>query len=255
MADGNQQQVQLPSTVLNEFRTRLMGQKVNADAKRPSLSFGVKKDGIPNINVRTGVQNDKDYGRISAPLPLFDFYAFLHMLEDIAKGPNGDKRQIKINATRFINGKRSEPMPQAFLHFGKGDDGVVWIGVTSWEKDRPVIKFPIIPDDMLRYHKGDGSPLEPGEMSVYMAFGYIGALRQLMAVVANSAYIPPPPRDGQGGGQGGYGGGNRGGGGGNNWGGGGGNRGGGGGYGGGNSGGGGYGGGGGGGFSGDDIPM
>ena len=252
MADGNQQ-VQLPSTVLNEFRTRLLGQKVNADAKRPSLSFGVKKDGIPNINVRTGVQNDKDYGRISAPLPLFDFYAFLRMLEDVAKGPNGEKRQIKIQATRFINGKRSEPMPQAFLHFGKGDDGVVWIGVTSWEKDRPVIKFPIIQDDMLRFHKTDGSPLEPGEMSVYMAFGYIDALRHLMAVVANAAYIPPPPRDGGQGGGGSYGGGGQRQGGGNNWGGG--NRGGGGNYGGGNSGSGGYNGGGGGGFSGDDIPM
>lgn len=257
MADGNQQQVQPPSTVLAEFRTRLSGQKVNAESKRPTLGFGVRKDGLPTITVRTGVQNDKDYGQIKAQFPLYDFFAFMRRLQAIADGPNGQKEQIKISATRFINGKRSEPMPSAFVHYGKDDDGVVWIGVTSWEKDRPVIRFPFVPDDMLRYVKADGNPPSAAEISVSYAYGYIDALRALIAHVANAAYIPPPPRDGGQGG--GFGGGQQRQGGGN-WGGGGGGQrqGGGGGYGGGgNSGGGGYGGGGGGatGGGGDDFPM
>ncbi len=210
MADGNSQPQ--PSSVLNEFRTRLSGQKVNAEAKRPTLSFSVRKDGLPQINVRTGVPNDKDYGRITAKLPLFEFYAILAMIEGAVKAPNGYKDQVRISAVKFIQGKRSDPMPESFIHIGKDDNGVVWIGVTSWEKERPVIKFPFVPDDLIRFHHGDGTPYSAAEASMLMARSYVDALRSLMAIKADQVFVPPPPRENIGGG--GYGGGNRGGG---NW--------------------------------------
>lgn len=253
MSDGNRPNNAPKPNALSEFRLRLKGEKVSPDSKPPTLGFSVKKNN-PQIDVRTGVNNDKDYGRISAKLDTFTFYAILNMLRTMGSKPNGWKTAIKIHAHRFINGKRSDPMLDTSFHIGRDDNGVCYMGVTSWEKDRPVIRFQILPDGAHHFVHGDGRPWEASELSVLMATAYADSLQGLIANALWHEYQEPPPRDGQGGG-GGYGGNRGGGGGGNNWGG---NRGGGGGggYGGGNQGGGNSGGGGGNSYGGgDDFPM
>lgn len=216
MADGGGNSQQFQSTAFNDYKRRMIGQKVGSDPnnKRPTLCFSMRKN-LPQIDVKTGVQNDAEYGRISAKFPsIDDFEAAMKMFEHIIDGPNNTKEAVQISARKFIQGKMSDPMPDANFIAGKDENGVVWIGVTSWQKDRPIVKFLFAPDDMMRYKHGDGRPWEAGELSVLYAKGMLRRVRQMLGFAYYHEYTAPPPRDnnqsgGGGGGNNGGGGGNR----------------------------------------------
>lgn len=223
MADGGGAPV-FQFNSFDDYKRRLLGQKVGTDPnnKRPNLTFKVRNN-LPLIDVKTGVSNDDDHGRISAKFPTIDdFEAALFVLEEIIQGPNNTKEAIQIKAKKFVQGKMSDPMPDATVLMGKDENGVVWIGVTSWKKERPVVRFPFVPDDLMQYKHGDGRPWEAGELSVVIAKGMLRRVRAMLPFAYFHEYTQPKPRDngngqsgggnrnyGGGGGHGGGGGGQR----------------------------------------------
>ncbi len=244
MADGNRPQVR--QTALHEFKFRLIGDPVNGERRPPTLGFGISKN-QPTIVVKTNVQNDKDYGKITAKPTTADFFVILDLVDKAIHAEPGFKEEVRLHASRFISGQPSkEPMLDSRVVVGKDKEGVVFISALSWEKERPIIKFPFRPiadnRTLTTLVHADGSPWTAAELSVSYAKAWLRSLYGVIPHLLITEYVAPPPREQQGGG------GN------NNWGGGGGNR-------GGNQGGG-YGGGGGGGnrgggadFGDDDFPM
>lgn len=215
MADGNQQQRGTPrkKTALDEFKLRLVGEPVNGAKRPPTLGFSIVKN-LPQIDVRTNVESDKDYGRISAKLDQPTFFAVMELINKAIEGPNDSKTVVKNFAHRFINGKRSDPMLDSQIVVGKDASGVVYMGVMSWEKERPIIKFPFRPSQYAKFSNSDGTEMSLADVSVLYGKGYLKMLHGLIPLVLASEYVEPPPRDPQQGGGGyggGQGGGNRGG--------------------------------------------
>lgn len=214
MSDGNQNRQPRKPNALSEYKLRLVGDPVNGAKRAPTLGFSVNKN-QPQIDVRTNVEGDKDYGRISAKLDSPTFFAILALVEQMAdpSTPPGTKQMVKNKATRFLNGRRSDPMLDTTVIVGRDNEGVVFIGVTSWEKERPIIKFPFRPSIMHELVDASGTPVPLSKVSELYARGWCQNMYNLVPHVLYAEYVEPPPRDGAGGGGGGrpQGGGNRGG--------------------------------------------
>lgn len=264
MSDGNNRfqnnPNQKPPNVLNEFALRLTGEKIGQQKRDPSLMLNVKRDGksgpwCVQFEVRTNVENDKDYGKITFMLDLPTAFMVLDLImkyaDEAAANPSeGDFAKIELASRRFMrsqNAMSKEPMNDGTIAVGRTSTGQIFIGVQSWDPDRPKCKFILRPvvdfRRAVKLYKKDGTAWEDGPLSQLYARAWATGLTKLLSQLYVSEFTPAPPREqqGGGGGQGGYGG-NQGG---NN------NRGGGGYGGGGNSGGS----AGGGGWSDDDIPM
>lgn len=257
-----------PPNALNEYSLRLTGEKIGQNKRDPSLMFNVKRDGktgpwMVNVECRTGVENDKDFGKIAFVIDMPTAFSILGLVQEYAQP--GDKifTKVEVLNRRFLrnqNQMSKEPMLDGAIAVGRDGAGQVYIGIKSWDNDRPNCKFILKPvvdfRRAVKLYKSDGTPWEEGPLSHLYAKAWSKAIAEMLTQLYVSEFTPAPPREGgNGGGGGGYG--NRGGGGGgNNYGGG--NRGGGnnyGGGGGGNSGGGQQSSGGDDGGWGDDIPM
>ena len=235
MADGNQNRQPRKKNAYDEFKLRLIGDPVNGSRKKPTLAVSVRKN-QPTIEVRTGVEGDKDYGRIMAKLDSPTFFAIPPAIDQLclATTPNDTKFVVKNMGVKFSQGGQRDVKLDTQLILGKDRDGILFIAVTSWEKDRPIIKFSFRPSEMHDWYDGAGNKLSPAQVSVLYAQSWATIFSNLTPHVLYAEYEEPPPRDDNrqgggggygnrgGGGGGGYGGGNRGGGGGGNWGGGGG---------------------------------
>lgn len=178
------------------------------NSKWSSLVWGLYTN-QPRITVYTNCPNDQQgwhKGKIEAKLDAPTFFAFLQMLQNVIDAPLDTKMKIENKNFIFPGGKRSEsPVHVSDLWCGKDKDGVIWISVTAVgkDKDRPRIKFPIInPSEFHNLHHGDGTQFTQEECSKLYATGYLGMLRQVMAMLLVVEYKEPEPRDGQGGGGG-----------------------------------------------------
>ena len=194
---------------LSEYKLRIVGDPVNGAKRPPTLGFSVNKN-QPQIDVRTNVEGDKDYGRISAKLDTPTLFLLLADLEQVAAGPADVKKTLAASNFRFINGKRSDaPMLDSKVVYGKDKEGVVFIGVMSWEQGRPIIKFPFRPTNLYSLSNSDGSAASPADVSVAMCRGWVKIITQIVGQILVDEYVEPPPRDDSrgGGGGGGYGGG------------------------------------------------
>lgn len=186
-------------TVLDEYKLRLVGDILPNAKRPPTLGFTLVTNRFshsPQIVVRTNVEGDKSYGRIISQLDTPTFFAFLKCLKDTIDGPDDSKTVIKNLAARFINGKRSEPMPDTTIIVGKDKEGIVFIALTSWEKDRPIIKFPFRPTNLHSFLNGDGTPVTAGKLSQIYADAYVNILYGILPLVLTSEYVEPAPMGG-----------------------------------------------------------
>lgn len=224
----NQQQTQYSGHILQEWSWPLTGPLQNGAQRPPKLSFGIYKN-KPNITVRTNAPSDQgnDKGRIQAEPSNKDFQAILTAIRGFIKDPTPDQKvTATLKAKRRVSGGRlsDDKMVSVHILIGRDSNGVIYIAVRSWNKDRPVIKFPFLPesDNFGEIIWGDtqGNPLPNSKISEYYAEGMINAIEMQVQNLLRTNYKAPERRDGQGG-SGGGGGYNRGGqGGGNNYGGG-----------------------------------
>lgn len=247
MADGNNFQRNpnaRPPNVLNEFALRLTGEPINGAKRPPSLMINVRRDGksgpwCAQFEARTNVENDKDYGKITLLLDMPTLFTFLNLINKWVDSTEAGFDRIELHSRRYMraqNAMSKETMLDGTIAVGRMASGQIYIGVKSWDADRPNCKFILRPvvdfRRKVQLFKQDGTPWEDGPLSQFFARAWSDSMAKLVSHVYASEFTPPAPRENQGGGYGGnrggggYGGGNRGGG---NYGGGGGN------YGGGNS--------------------
>ncbi len=249
-----------PPNALNEFSLKLTGEPINGSKRSPSLMLNVKRDGkagpwMVNCEARTGVDDDKDYGKIPFLLDIPTAFMVLDAItkhaDAAAAGKEGDFTKIEISNRRFMRNQNAwskEPMLEGSITIGhttakpEGGGGVVYIGVKSWDTNRPICKFLLKPivdfRRAVKLYQKDGTEWAEGPLSQTYARAWARAMGHILTQLYADEFVPLPPREqgGNGGGGGGYGGGGGGNRGGGNYGGGGGNRnGGGGGYNGGNN--------------------
>lgn len=218
MSDGNQNRPQRVPNVLSEYKLRLTGDPINGSKRPPSLQVNIKRN-ITVIDVRTGVENDKDYGKISLPIPTPDFFAIMEQILKFSEPGEAEHVTCEIHAQRFIraqNARSKEPMLEGSVTVGRSSKGV-FIGVKSWDNERPACRFffrPVVDNrNKTIFLRRDGSAVEEFELSSLYAKGWVRIIGELTALVLKDEFVPPPPPQGAGGGNGGY---NRGGGGGYN---------------------------------------
>lgn len=235
MSDGNRfnNQNQKPPTMLSEYALRLTGEKIGQNKRDPSLMVNVKRDGKSGpwcvlLEARTGVENDKDYGKISFMLDVPTAFMFFNLIEQHAAAGKtaaatgeGAFDKIELHNRRFMRGQNAmskEPMLDGTIAVGHTKDGLVYIGIKSWDPDRPNCKFILRPvvdfRRAVKLFRKDGTPWEDGPLSQLYAESWAKGMTKLIAQAYQSEFTPPAPRDNQGGqgGGGGYGGGgNRGG--------------------------------------------
>lgn len=247
MSDFQRNPNQKPPNAMNEYALRLTGDPINGGKKSPLLMVNVKRDGKSGpwsvlFETRTGVENDKDYGKISFLLDMPTAFSILQLVNKHsdagAAGAEADVDKVEIHARRFIRNQNAwskEPMLEGTIAVGHTGTGQVYVGIKSWDNDRPQCKFLLKPVVDFRratkFFKKDGTPWDEGPLSQFFARAWAEGIGKLLAILYSNDFTPPPPREDQGGGGGGYGGGQGGGnrqGGGGGYGGGGGNRGGGG---------------------------
>jgi hypothetical protein len=228
-----------PPNALNEYSLRLSGEKIGQSKRDPSLMINVKRDGksgpwMVNFECRTGVENDKDFGKIPFVIDIPTAFMFLDLVQQYAKPGEADFTKIEILNRRFMrnqNQMSKEPMLDGAIVVGRNGAGQVYVGVKSWDNDRPNCKFLLRPvvdfRRAVKLYKKDGTPWEDGALSALYASAWAQAMGELLTKLYVDEFVPAPPREqnGQGGGGNNYGGnrggnGGGGGGGGNNYGGG-----------------------------------
>ena len=249
MADGNNFQRNpnaKPPNVLSEFALRLTGEPINGSKRPPSLMLNVKRDGKSGpwcalVEARTNVENDKDFGKISLMLDMPTLFMVLNLIQKWCDTPEAGFDRIELHSRRYMraqNAMSKEPMLDGTIGIGRNAAGQIYLGVKSWDPDRPNCKFILRPVVDFRrkviLYKQDGSAWDDGALSQVYARAWAQSMAKLVAAAYSDEFTPAPPREQQGGGGGGGYGNRGGGGGGGNYGGGGGNRGG-GGYGGGSA--------------------
>lgn len=191
MSQDYQQQKPLPKTAFNEYKLRILG-PIQDGAKFPSaLQVSVIKN-QPRLDVFTNIPNDRDYGKISAPMDSLTAMAVIMELERIIDGDNdtqvkivnksGWKESIKVISNTYI---------------GKDKEGRVWISITA--QDRAKIKFVFLPSEWHMVVHRDGTPYSEAELSVVYARAWVNLFKQLIPNVLDTHYMEPEPRQDKGG--------------------------------------------------------
>ena len=145
-----------------------------------------------SLTVYTGDPSDNSeknaYGRISANLDTPTFYAFIELLQRIAKSTVAITRKIKNKNFVWENGKRADEATNVSdLLVGKDADGGIWIGVFS--ENRPEVKFYIGPSDWHHLCNADDTPISKGEASELYALGYCNLLSNMVSNVLVDEYV------------------------------------------------------------------
>jgi hypothetical protein len=198
MADYNQSFQAKPrkKTALDNKKLTLNAPFPTSQVKRSALMWGVHANN-PRITVYTGDPEDSGertgYGKIVANLDITTFYAFLEMLENIAKKTEECKEKFDNKGFTWFGGKRSEqPVVLNSLLAGKDADGGIWISVIA--DNRPKIKFYIMPSELTSLYHGDGRPYAKGEAASLFALGYCQILKNLVSIVLVNEYIEEAPK-------------------------------------------------------------
>jgi hypothetical protein len=183
-------------------KTALEHRKLNLFAPTPgypdklaTLIWGVFANN-PRLTVYTGDPSDNSeknaYGRISANLDTPTFFAFIELLQRIAKSTVAVTRKIKNKNFVWENGKRAEFATNVSdLIVAKDSDGTIWISVFA--EDRPEVKFYMGPSDYHHLCNADNTPISKGEASELYALGYCNLLSNMVSNVLVDEYIEDIP--------------------------------------------------------------
>lgn len=210
MSYGNQGGNNYPQREKNVFDDRKFRLSVkNENGKWANLNFGLYQNN-PRITVYTGVEGDKDNGRISGNMDTPAFYSFLNLFSQVIDfKPTEEARDIKFKIeNKRPNFQKGGGRPQGTvteseLWVGKTSKGVVWLSVTGY--NRPKIQFPFGNPEYHAFFMGDGTPMTEGEVSVLYAKAYLQALYGMLPILKVDNFVDVQAKQKQGGG-GGYGG-------------------------------------------------
>lgn len=198
------------TSVLRDRFYRLTASRPLPGANRPATFALYVNKNKPRLEVWTNVDNDKNNGRINADLDVPAFFTFLEGAKNVLAGKIKTFTMENL-AVRWIDKKPTEPKLDSKLSFGIDEAGIAYIALTSWERERPMIKFQFQLSNLHRLVNDQGEQMDAAMASQTCAAGYIKMWENLTPYILIEDYTPPPPRN-QNGNGGGYGGGNGGGG-------------------------------------------
>lgn len=194
---------QREKNVLDDRKLRLSTK--NEQGKWANLSFGVYSNN-PRVTVYSGIDGDKDNGRISANMDTPAFYVFLHKLAEVIDFvPTEDAKDIKYKIENKRpnfqkgGGRPNGTVTESELWFGKSANGVVWLSVTGYQRPKIQFKF----GEGVEYHSffhGNGEQFTEGELSKAFAKAYLEALYGIIPVLKTTKYVEPQPKQQNGGG-------------------------------------------------------
>lgn len=176
---------------INERKLQLHTQ--NSVGKNATLKFNIITN-YPRIDVYTNDDNDpKNKEPIRAALDQSSFFIFLTLLEKAANAKDKFEETIENRGHTFFGGKRSEkPEVLSRLTVGKDDKGVVFITVVA--KNRPKIKFPVLPTNWNNLVDSQtGEKIGEAKASFYTALAWKDLLSHMMGtyLVVNFEEIEP----------------------------------------------------------------
>lgn len=220
MSDNNFNRTPRVKNALDNQKLKL--QTKNEQGKNANLSWNLFSNN-PRVTVWTGVDGDKDNGKITGA---FDTLGFFQLLEGLkmaiafvpTEGAKEFRNKVELMRPNFKpgGGRPDGVIKASEVWYGKDADGVVWLSLCAYQ--RPMLKFTLLPNEYHQFRHATGEAVSAGEASCKLAApAYIRALELIMAQLQVVEYKEPPPRDQQGGGNrggggGGYGGGQGGGG-------------------------------------------
>lgn len=174
---------------IDDLKLRMYADPVNGGKRKPSLSVSMYENN-PRLVVKTNMDNDKDYGKITAAMDMPIFFSFLDVLESVINGPNDSQQRIVNKKRKFINGE-SKILDDTYTIVGKDKDGVVWISVLAYDKERPRIKFEFGSNEYHGILNRDGSPYDKGKWTQHAARGWMEIMRRVLSqvFVKNYEYV------------------------------------------------------------------
>lgn len=185
----------------------------NDDGKNAALFVGLYNNN-PRFTVFTNVDADKnvDYGKIQGNMNVLSFRASMGLVQQaIDFKPTADqpefKQKMDILGTGW-SGRQPMPDPIILAHFwaGKDKNGCVWVSLLAPDqKNRPRLKFTILPDEWTAFQHATGEQFSRGDASVRWAQAWHDAVVDMIAHMQVSHYVEPPPPKNQQGGNGGSG--------------------------------------------------
>jgi hypothetical protein len=206
MSDQNKQYTPRPKNALDDYKLRLVGDKLNGASKRAMLAVSIVGNN-PRVNVFTNVDNDKDNGIIRAAMDTPTFYLLLDRLEHAINADPGFRDYIENKKPPRDRTQRGLELESKTI-VGKDKDGQVYISVISADESRPRAKFVF----KTSYHHdlingSTGQRYSDAELSVMVAKAFHRMMSNLVTNVINTHYKEPekrPYNGGAGGGGGGW---------------------------------------------------
>lgn len=202
MSDFRQQR---SKNILDHWGLKLTTAPVQGSQRRPSLAFRfIGND--PVAEAWTNVQGDKDNGRILLKLDNTAFEALMQALEYILKSKEQTHIAVEVMQRTWNGGKPGDIKPAGRLAVGRDSNGVMFVAITSWDQNRPKLRFPLLPNERdFNFYDASGQPLEKSKLSELVAGGWLSRMRSMMPTIQFHTYTEPQPKEKKGGGQsGGY---------------------------------------------------
>lgn len=199
MSDDKKQYTPRPKNALDDYKLRLVGDKLAGATKRSMLAVSVIGNN-PRINVFTNVENDKDNGIIRAAMDTPTFYILLDRLEHALTADPGFRDYIENKKPPRDRTQRGLELESKTI-VGKDKDGLVYMSVLSADESRPRAKFVF----KTSYHHdlingSTGQRYSDAEMSVIVARAFLNMMKRLVSNVIDTHYREPEKRPFNGGG-------------------------------------------------------
>lgn len=155
----------------------------------PTAQWSVR-DNQPRITVYTGVEGDKQDGKIEAAMDLPTASAVFEAIRIYADGGEVDgKPVVGITCRGYLwtgKGKSEKPMVLATIYVGRNRDGNVFLSIVSSDASRPKIVFPILPTEWHGAVDTNGETIDNKAVSRLYAKGYAnmieGILQQIVVI-------------------------------------------------------------------------
>ena len=189
---------QRTKNALDEMKLRLNGELCGG-TRPPSLSMLMLSNQL-RISCYTNKDNDKQNGKIDAKMDSVTAYAFLDILSRAHTFQPGEKYGIECKAP--FQGDWRNPKLESTLYVGKLEDGTVYIGVVSYDHDRPKLIFPLVPTNFHEFVGPDKKPLGRAGVSEIYSRGYAKLMENLCASVLDTHFKEREKKDGGNGGGG-----------------------------------------------------
>lgn len=192
-------------TILSMAKLKLTAPCPTAKGKWSNLGYDIYNNN-PRVVVATNdpefTTKERSFGRIQAAMDPALFYMYLELLKRAA-----DSKEACGWKVTNSGASRSDPKAvthMSDLHVGKGEDGCVYVSVTSPDNAWPKIKFTFGPSDgrFATFTHKNGAEFSKAELSCLAAKGHYNMLSEIIGNLLVVNYVEPEPWNGNKGGGG-----------------------------------------------------